>query len=366
MRFLILTAAFGDGHNTAAANVSKALKEVTDGAALCPVKDAIAEGNPHIASTLQAGYQIAITSLPAVWRFLYRQSETINLTAPPLEIFNGILDWLEAEMARLKPQAIISAYPLYASLVRRLDSKIPVYTIITDSITVHRSWTTTPSTLHFVTDEESKRVAVSLGLTPDTIQISGFPVAPEFSRRQVTKRTSLERLLWVCSTGTQHVVQTLRSLLQDLPEQISFTVVLGRHAGRLAVPIEKELERCQGDRKIQVIGWCDHLPDLMCTHDFILTKAGGATTHECFAAGIPMGINYVVPGQEEGNAELALIRGGAVKIDRAEDTGSTIQHLIESGAFAQLADGMVKDSISDGAFRIARTILDAQRTTEPD
>ena len=98
----------------------------------------------------------------------------------------------------------------------------------------------------------------------------------------------------------------------------------------------------------------------MLKHDFVITKAGGATTHECFAAGIPMGINYVVPGQEEGNAELACLRGGAIQIPRASDTGQTIRDLIETGKFSRLARNTAEHGISDGALRIARAIIDAQ------
>jgi processive 1,2-diacylglycerol beta-glucosyltransferase len=358
MRFLILTAAFGDGHNSAATNVSRALSEISAGQAECPVRDAIAEGNPLIAAALQSGYQLAITSLPSIWNFLYRKTETINLTEPPLEFFNGILDWLEAEMQSFRPLAIVSTYPLYANLVRRLNPDIPVYTIITDSISVHRSWTTTPSTLHFVTDEQSRKVAQSFGLPPESIQVSGFPVAPEFTRQAVVPRTELKRLLWVCSTNTRHVQRTLRSLMCHLPPSVSLTIVLGKHADRLAIPIERELG-CHGtEREVNVIGWCDHLPQLMFAHDFIITKAGGATTHECFAAGIPMGINYVVPGQEEGNAELAIGSGCAITIEDAANAGPAIQKLMGTGTFAQLANRIAAQGVSDGAFRIARTLLD--------
>jgi len=38
----------------------------------------------------------------------------------------------------------------------------------------------------------------------------------------------------------------------------------------------------------------------------VICKAGGAILHEVLAAHIPAVIDYVVPGQEEGNAELLL------------------------------------------------------------
>ena len=357
MRILVLTAAFGDGHTTAAENVARALQEVLDGNLECQVCNPISQANPIIAGLLQHGYQIAITSLPMVWRLLYMQSERVDLAHPPVELFNGILDWLEAEMLRTRPEAIVSTYPLYASLVRRIDPHIPVYTVITDSISVHRSWATTPSTLHFVTDEQSRSVAESLGLAAESIRVSGFPVAPDFARLKTNPRSQLKRLLWICSTSTRHTLTTLRSLLENLPEETAITMVLGRHESRLAAPVERELCIRGHGRDIAVLGWCTDMPHLMATHDFVLTKAGGATTHECFAAGIPMGINYIVPGQEEGNAELALSRHCAIRIEKAADTGRMIRELIESGRYSKLANNIVSVGISDGAYRIAREIV---------
>lgn len=360
MRLLVLTAGFGDGHNTAARNVALALAQVTEGRAECRVHDAIARGNPLAARLLQGGYQFAITTLPAVWRAIYRRTERLDVTHPPVEIFNGILDWLEAEMTRFRPEAIVSTYPLYASLVRRIDAFIPVYTVITDSITVHRSWTTTPSTLHFVSDPRSKQVAEGFGLQPASVRVTGFPVSPEFMRHPVIERRRLRRLLWFVGTGGGHVLKSLRSLLAALPDSVSFTLLLGRHASRLRAPVERELARRGGRRRVRVLAWCDDVPGLLREHDCVLTKAGGATTHECFAAAIPMAINYVVPGQEEGNAQLALESGGALRIHHADETGPLLRSLMESGDFGRLAHCMAGHATRDGAVAIAAAIIAAR------
>ena len=200
-------------------------------------------------------------------------------------------------------------------------------------------------------------MAESLGLAAESIRVSGFPVAPDFARLPVKTRSQLKRLLWICSTSTRHTLATLRSLLHELPGEISITIVLGRQEARLAALVERELCLHRHGRDITMLGWCTNIPHLMATHDFILTKAGGATTHECFAAGIPMGINYIVPGQEEGNAELALSRHCAIRIEKAAETGPMIRELIASGRYSQLAKNIVSVGISDGAFRVAREIV---------
>ena len=357
MRIQLLTASFGDGHNTAAKNVCQALVAASNGEVDCAVDDAIKEGNPLSSAALRAGYQLAITSLPRIWHFIYRQSERIDVTKTRFEVFNGVLDWLDRRLSERTPDAIVSSFPLYPGLIRKLDSKIPIYTVITDSITVHHSWAATPSDLHFVTDPHSERVAQSLGIPADTIKVTGFPVSLRFSKLRPDRRTGLHRLLWLPATSVRASVKTLRSLLRALPPEIELTIVLGRHAARLASPFEHELAALSGSRQVTLHGWHDDIPSLMSEHDFVITKAGGASTHETFAAALPVGINYVVPGQEEGNAQLAVERGSGIRLEDPQDCGPTVCKLIDSGRFHALAENAWRLRSPDGARRIAESVL---------
>ena len=54
------------------------------------------------------------------------------------------------------------------------------------------------------------------------------------------------------------------------------------------------------------------MPRLMHSSHLLIGKAGGATVQETIAAGSPMIINQVVPGQEEGNARLIVETGSGV------------------------------------------------------
>jgi processive 1,2-diacylglycerol beta-glucosyltransferase len=47
----------------------------------------------------------------------------------------------------------------------------------------------------------------------------------------------------------------------------------------------------------------------MLSSHLVVSKAGGATTHECVAAGTPMIVTQVIPGQEAGNARLIVEHG---------------------------------------------------------
>jgi len=100
--------------------------------------------------------------------------------------------------------------------------------------------------------------------------------------------------------------------LTSAPE-FKLTVTVGRNS-RLQQAIENL--RAQLGRDFAIVGWADEMPRLMLESHLLISKAGGATVQETIAAKCPMIINQVVPGQEEGNAQLIVETGcGAMASD---------------------------------------------------
>jgi len=74
------------------------------------------------------------------------------------------------------------------------------------------------------------------------------------------------------------------------------------------------------------------MPELLMSHHLVIGKAGGRTVQEAIAARCPMIVNQVIPGQEEGNAELIWRFGlGAIAEKNRE-----VAELVEN-AFAKKA-----------------------------
>ena len=79
---------------------------------------------------------------------------------------------------------------------------------------------------------------------------------------------------------------------------LELTITVGKDAS-----FKEAVERAVEGRA-EVLGWTDRIPALMLSSHLVVSKAGGATTHECVAAGVPMIITHVIPGQEAGNGRL--------------------------------------------------------------
>src|SRR6185369_7269970 len=94
------------------------------------------------------------------------------------------------------------------------------------------------------------------------------------------------------------------------------TVTVGRDENlRTAV----EDVRLETGREFEIVGWSDQLPRLMLESHLLISKAGGATVQEAIAAGLPMIISQIVPGQEEGNARLLIENDCGVLAETPEE-----------------------------------------------
>jgi processive 1,2-diacylglycerol beta-glucosyltransferase len=361
---LILTAGFGDGHNTAAQSVAQSLRQelVATGEQVLVV-DLFAETLPLTTRLLQQAYQLAIVQFPALWRFAYRKLANSAVSQESNQLNRVLQRGLERLLDQHQPRCLVSTYPFYSTLLRPLRGQRPVprlVTIITDSVSVHPSWTNDPSDFFCVADQETSDVLQQRGIPAQQIAATGFPVSPRFA-------TPLERdtaparqsILYLPSTPVRHVAATLDALRPIVLAGAKLTLPAGKHQSRLFHPINRFADAVPPDR-FEMIGWTDRMPDLLRSHDLVICKAGGAILHEVLAARIPPVIDYVVPGQEEGNAEMILRHHCGLRSTTPLETAAAASRLLaDDGKLAKtLRARMVPPlSLPDAARQTALTIL---------
>lgn len=362
---LVLTAGFGDGHNTAAYSTAEAFR------CLCPGEDVqtcdlISEVQPRIATVLKNLYQQAITHFPSGWRLVYRMLEKSDVDPQDSAWLAPLVRGLKDKIESLKPRLIVSTYPLYAGLLDALKKQQvetpPLVTVITDSISVHRIWLMQPSNLYCVADEETKDVVVKLGVPAEKIHITGFPVSLQFTESLPPEsfRPGVQRILYLPSTTARHVGATLAALQPLLKKGVQLTIPVGKHSSRLYHILRKFTDSLP-DAPVEIIGWTTRIPELLRTHDVVICKAGGAILHEVLAARIPAVIDYVVPGQEEGNAEMLLSRYCAFRTHTAQETGEAVAKVLadEGKLGLEMRENMLCISVPDAAVRTAQAALQA-------
>ncbi len=102
------------------------------------------------------------------------------------------------------------------------------------------------------------------------------------------------------------------------------------------------------------------MPELMMSHHLVIGKAGGATVQEAIAARCPMIVNQVIPGQEEGNAELIeKLNLGAV-VEKNKEVAEAVELAFEKRAtlWNEWRKNLKKVSRPDAAMKIAELVLE--------
>ena len=307
-RILILTAGYGEGHNSAARALQSAFIE--NPCVTAELVDLFALRAPRLNNLSRSAYIRTINHAPVVWSSFYRWLDRSPRAPLLLSALASHTRLLAKIIAEKQPTALVSTYPVYAWMLARLRAQglvnCPLFTVVTDAITINSLWYRKPSAGWFVTDHDSAAFLRRAGVPADHVEVSGFPVSLAFADRpphlqppEPISPAAPRRILYIINSNRSRALETARALLQHPEWHITFTA--GRDA-RLKSELE-ELAR-HSRASTEILGWTNRIPELLMTHHVVISKAGGATTQESINALCPMLVNQVVPGQEEGNYEL--------------------------------------------------------------
>ncbi len=334
---------------------------------LCPgeeieMTDLISEALPLISGVCKSLYQFAITHWPASWRMTYELMGRRSVTGPDAMWQMALVSALQQRIETRQPRLIISTYPLYAILLESLAKRQtvpPLCTVITDSISVNRVWVMSGSDLFCVADDETKKVVAGFGVPESKIRVTGFPVDLAFTEPLPEQPpASHPRILYLPSTTGRRVAATLEALKPLFRSGVKMTLPVGKHDKRL-YHVLRRFTDSMPEGTVEIIGWTRRIPEFLRTHDVVICKAGGAILHEVLAARIPAVIDYIVPGQEEGNAEMLVKHDGGVVTQNAEDTAAAVESILtnNSAVGRRMRASMARISMPDAAMRTAKAAL---------
>jgi processive 1,2-diacylglycerol beta-glucosyltransferase len=369
-KILILTAGFGEGHNTAARNVRAAIEELTGDAASACTIDPIAECYGRANDFAKKTYLGVINHIPIVWQQLYEMFDSTTLLEAVLPALAPMRDKLVEILDAERPDAVVSTYPLYGFLLDQIFDggkarDFPFFTIVTDSITINSVWFRPASDYFIVANEQTAHVLRTSAVPERKIKVLGFPVTLQFANASPKLPPSNEhgrRVLFMINFAKADAPQLTRRLL-EIPD-IELTVTVGRDP-ELQAAVEAVIER--SGRAVEVFGWTPRMPELLMRSHVVIAKAGGATVQEAIAAKTPMIASQVVPGQEEGNARLLVENECGALAESHDAIAQTVGRAFENGAglWLKWSANICKLSRPDAAREIARFVLDrAGRTGE--
>ena len=331
---LILTSAFGEGHNAAARNLAIALRSL-DPERDVEVRDLFAEAYGPLYTLAQKAYFLFINHFPVLWGGFYKFLDKDKSAPGRVSVYKRGARLLSKRVSEMNPAVIASTYPGYNHLLDHLHGKVDrpfrTVTVVTDSITINSLWYSGHSDLFLVPNEITARIMEEAGVSRDILRVTGFPVPELFEtlrgERVGPGPSKTPKVLFLVNPGQKHAAEILKHLGEV--ENIDLSAACGRDE-----ELRKELQKIASTfiRPIKIEGWMENLPERMALSHLVVAKAGGATVQECLAAATPLIMSQVIPGQEEGNAELLTTENCGCTATSPQAVGAAVRHAFSHGA----------------------------------
>jgi processive 1,2-diacylglycerol beta-glucosyltransferase len=357
-KILILTAGFGEGHNSAARGIRDALAQISPESSV-ECRDLFAEAFGVINEIVRRAYVFGINRAPHIWSDIYSWIDQYP-------DFHRGLRWFSRARARLaqivehdRPDIIVSVFMPYAHFIDELygpanGSNPRRIVCVTDSITINSIWYRCSSDYFLLANEQTADVVANAGVDRALLRVFGFPVSPRFAELPVRSSGPPWRILQMINAG-QGLAVGLTPWLVRIPNT-QLTVTVGRDE---KLQRKVELIRDASAQKFTIIGWTTELPQLLASHHILVSKAGGATVQETIAAACPIIINQIVPGQEEGNAQLITqTNSGAVALTNDEVIATLTRAFANDGSLLrEWSANIAKISRPAASLEIAKFLL---------
>lgn len=319
-RILILTLDAGFGHRSAANAIEAALLSAYGERVRVVIENPLASDKcpGWLARSAQQGYDRLVKEAPEIYKIGYDLSDSSLLARIAENMLQPLLfAALRDCFRRNEPDLIVVTNPMYTAALGPVfffeRKRVPVIVTVTDLASVHQIWFSDEADLTVVPTEAVRDLALGAGLAASGVEVLGIPVHPRIAAAAEDPRALRAELGWerdsfaVLAVGSHRVAklpEILRALNHSgLPIQIA--AVAGGDEGMLA-----RLQAEEWHRPTKLYGFVRNMPQLLRASDLVLTKAGGLIVTESLAAGRPLLLVDMLPGQEVGNAEY-VVNGGA-------------------------------------------------------
>lgn len=346
-KILIISSDTGGGHRSAAAAIVAGVQKFFEGESYAVRVVRAVEESHSITAKLVRLYNWLLRNRQDWMKYLYW---CVNRFRPETREFfqKRCIGYILEIFERWCPHVVVSVHPLtqhiFARVLRelKLADRIPLVSVVTDPYYgFWKGWACDDVTLYLVASEGARQQLIDYGIAPERIKISGMPVHPKFAY------------------PGEHAAQAARRALDLDPEKFTVFVNAGWEGGGNVPQIFRELVRGKLDVQaiflagrneqlkleaeslalsaafpVKVIGYSEHVEQLMGAANVMISKLGGLTTFEAFACRLPIIADVTTPPmpQEAGAASLILKRGAGVLLERATDIVPVIKRMVEDTA----------------------------------
>ncbi len=370
-RVLVLSASSGAGHVRAAQALEKAFLARGD----CAVEhiDALRYVSKLFQRVYDKAYISMVRRAPELMGLLYeRTDQPWQHLRPRLALDRLNTGPMIRLLKRVQPDLCVATHFLPAEIIAWLIAKKKLLArnaIVVTDYDVHAMWLCRTVDRYYVAIEEAAEYLARIGVPRDKLCVTGIPTDPLFAvplpRADARKHLGLdaEAMVILISAGGYGIgpVEQLVKELLELQRPWQIVAVAGK-----AEKTRKRLEELakaasklpSGAPRLCPVGFTIEMDKYMAAADLMVGKAGGLTTSEALARGLPMALIEPIPGQEERNADHLLEAGAAIRCNNLPAAAWKIATLLDEPArLSRMREAARKLGKPAAAAAIAEDVL---------
>ncbi len=342
-KILILYAAYGGGHYSAANSIKKYLDEHFE--VETEIIDCIQYINKVLNKLTTEAYKEMARKAPSLWGKVYSNSQSGLLRHVSSRTNKVMAIKLKNLIKEIQPDLIVSTHPFSSQMVSYLRRKgkinCKLVTVLTD-FAPHDQWLIGHEYTDdfFVANEKMGKYLLNYGVEPSKIHVTGIPLSnkffQQFNKQEIYKEFGLDDSKPVIlffgggefGLGKDRPAQILEALINNL-STTQIIAISGKNP-KMNESFSEIVKKLDCGNRVKVFEYTNKVPELMSISSLVVTKPGGLTTSESLASELPILVINPIPGQEEENAEFLVEHNVAVWLKNDDNPDEVIQKLFSS------------------------------------
>ena len=364
-KILLLYISEHSGHHCASIAIENALKTLDHKIKTLNI-NSFNYTNPILERVINTAYMGVVKRTPEIWDYLYDNPKVLKNTQRLRQMIHRFnTGKLKTLLDEFKPDAIVctQAFPcgMVADYKRTFDLKMPIVGVLTD-YAPHSYWIYNNVDKYIVPSDDTGKKLIANGIDPSRVAAFGIPIDPKFYSsndvdelcEKLTLDPKIPRILIMGGTQGMGPIKTMAKLFDASHLDVQLMIATGTNK-----KLHKWLAARHFKKKVVVLPYATNVDELMRASTLIITKAGGITTAEALATGLPMLIVHPLPGQEAMNTKFLLEEGVAVKAENPQDAVVLLEELLYNKdklkAMSDRARALAKP---DSSMHISKLILE--------
>ena len=317
-------------------------------------------------------YTLSVTRFPWAYgwgyRLLNRPKPARRALGERLRLFEErLISWrLRRHVLDRRPGLLVATHylaaPALSWLVRRSGGRLRLWMVMTD-YEAHRFWYSENVERYFVGDERVRGEVLAWDIPPERVTVSGVPVHPKWTADLDADRIRrdwhlpADAPIVLLSAGAYFTVGPVEQIARGILDTTrAHVVVLAGANKRLLARLANFAEH---GRRLTAVAFTDRVNELAHVASLMVTKAGGLTTSECIAKGVPMVLTKPVPGQETGNTEMLGSEGAAMVAPTTAEVIEAVRYLMDRPEALEALRSNARRLYKPGTQTIARHVAEA-------